>query len=294
MDATDAQPVIALNVWDSTSSSEDATSTALTLTNMKPRRARTKSGCLCCRLRAKKCNEVIPICSGCRRNSLICAWPVAKSTATGTPASDLGWRLDLQSGKAFEAYIPLLELHQNHGFVSICTNINYDGTAPPAALLRELQACLQPHITGGVTRTLQLRPKNKALTDPISWTLLDHFVRRTGLEVVGTAPEVNPWLKLVLPQAMQKDSPVLYAMLALSGIHLAHNRQDSVIKHHALVCYNRAVTDMRQGIADWSPSAHDSTLDLLTTAILLYQIEVSNSLNPQKIVPWFPLLTLKG
>ncbi|KAF7561259.1 hypothetical protein G7046_g2869 [Stylonectria norvegica] len=54
---------------------------------------RSRTGCFTCRRRKKKCNEEKPTCSGCRRNSLDCHWPVeaAKSLETsskpGAPAS---------------------------------------------------------------------------------------------------------------------------------------------------------------------------------------------------------------
>lgn len=36
---------------------------------------RTKTGCLCCRRRKKKCDELKPGCSGCLRNNLKCVYP---------------------------------------------------------------------------------------------------------------------------------------------------------------------------------------------------------------------------
>ena len=36
---------------------------------------RTKSGCLSCRTRHTKCDEMKPICGGCVRNHLLCSWP---------------------------------------------------------------------------------------------------------------------------------------------------------------------------------------------------------------------------
>ncbi|CDK27624.1 unnamed protein product [Kuraishia capsulata CBS 1993] len=41
----------------------------------KPKITRTKTGCLCCRKRKKKCDELRPKCSGCRRNYLECVYP---------------------------------------------------------------------------------------------------------------------------------------------------------------------------------------------------------------------------
>lgn len=39
---------------------------------------RTKTGCLCCRRRKKKCDEAKPGCSGCVRNNLQCVYPHAE------------------------------------------------------------------------------------------------------------------------------------------------------------------------------------------------------------------------
>jgi hypothetical protein len=41
----------------------------------KPRHTRTRTGCLTCRSRKKKCDQVKPRCAGCRRNVLTCEWP---------------------------------------------------------------------------------------------------------------------------------------------------------------------------------------------------------------------------
>ncbi|CDF91581.1 ZYBA0S12-02212g1_1 [Zygosaccharomyces bailii CLIB 213] len=42
---------------------------------VKKTEKRSKSGCLTCRNRKKKCDEVKPCCKGCRRNFLQCVWP---------------------------------------------------------------------------------------------------------------------------------------------------------------------------------------------------------------------------
>ena len=41
----------------------------------KLRYLRCRMGCLTCRRRRKKCDEVKPICAGCTRNVLDCSWP---------------------------------------------------------------------------------------------------------------------------------------------------------------------------------------------------------------------------
>ncbi|KAF7554607.1 hypothetical protein G7Z17_g2792 [Cylindrodendrum hubeiense] len=41
---------------------------------------RVKTGCFTCRGRKKKCDEVKPLCSGCKRNKLNCRWPTSAHT----------------------------------------------------------------------------------------------------------------------------------------------------------------------------------------------------------------------
>ncbi|KAJ5107160.1 hypothetical protein N7456_003835 [Penicillium angulare] len=43
--------------------------------NLRPRRERSRNGCLCCRRRRKKCDEQKPVCVGCQRNKISCIWP---------------------------------------------------------------------------------------------------------------------------------------------------------------------------------------------------------------------------
>ncbi|KAH3668250.1 hypothetical protein OGAPHI_002004 [Ogataea philodendri] len=46
-------------------------------------KSRTRSGCFTCRKRKKKCDERLPVCSGCSRNFLQCCWP--ENTAKALP-----------------------------------------------------------------------------------------------------------------------------------------------------------------------------------------------------------------
>lgn len=41
---------------------------------------RSKTGCLTCRRRKKKCDERHPTCTACHRNALDCTWPTAETT----------------------------------------------------------------------------------------------------------------------------------------------------------------------------------------------------------------------
>lgn len=54
------------------------------LSRLRPRRSRTRTGCLSCRQRRKKCDERKPRCVGCERNKLSCIW----QAATKSPRHD--------------------------------------------------------------------------------------------------------------------------------------------------------------------------------------------------------------
>lgn len=82
----------------------------------RPPRFRVKTGCFTCRGRKKKCDEVKPLCSGCKRNKLTCRWPTPtqgtrrshipnksipqQETASraGTPCLDTIFRVDTGQG----------------------------------------------------------------------------------------------------------------------------------------------------------------------------------------------------
>lgn len=54
---------------------EPPTTARTSRVSTKPHRFRSLTGCLTCRRRKKKCDERKPICVGCTRNSVQCAWP---------------------------------------------------------------------------------------------------------------------------------------------------------------------------------------------------------------------------
>ncbi|EGU84579.1 hypothetical protein FOXB_04896 [Fusarium oxysporum f. sp. conglutinans Fo5176] len=56
-------------------------------------RLRTQTGCLKCRKRHKKCDEVKPQCKGCIRNGLECTWPTAADLIADRRRAPLSWKI---------------------------------------------------------------------------------------------------------------------------------------------------------------------------------------------------------
>lgn len=75
---------------------------------------RTKSGCLTCRRRRKKCDELKPRCAGCNRNLLACKWP---STFENTRSQDLDRKGSSAGHKYSFVHVPHKELFQTKGEV---------------------------------------------------------------------------------------------------------------------------------------------------------------------------------
>ncbi|KAF2796783.1 hypothetical protein K505DRAFT_372935 [Melanomma pulvis-pyrius CBS 109.77] len=99
-------------------------------TTRSSRTTRTRTGCLTCRLRRKKCTEQKPTCDGCLRNSLICTWPASlnanriqppsRSQRTGVPEA----QFPIAPRYSQPLAMPLLlqnEMAQNlwHAFIDI-------------------------------------------------------------------------------------------------------------------------------------------------------------------------------
>ncbi|PCD28580.1 hypothetical protein AU210_011139 [Fusarium oxysporum f. sp. radicis-cucumerinum] len=89
-------------------------------------RLRTQTGCLKCRKRRKKCDEVKPQCKGCIRNGLECTWPTAADLIADRRRVPLSWKSqpslpEVLSGLSLQHadYVALL----SHFVDSICPRI---------------------------------------------------------------------------------------------------------------------------------------------------------------------------
>lgn len=64
------------------------------LNNLKePKFRRTRSGCLCCRQRKKKCDEIKPSCGSCLKKSILCEWPQKKQQMENSTECSKGYKI---------------------------------------------------------------------------------------------------------------------------------------------------------------------------------------------------------
>ncbi|KAH7115461.1 fungal-specific transcription factor domain-containing protein [Dactylonectria estremocensis] len=139
----------------------------LTLTKAaRPRLPRFKTGCLCCRLRKKKCPEEKPICTSCKKLGLPCSWP---------QSDEFAWRLNM----GIEGHTPARDAIKCLSEVS--SRINKTCKSDASTIPRSLSppsACLQSTSTS-----------SSASSPP--WSLSD-FILGPWDEAVEIPPPCTP------------------------------------------------------------------------------------------------------
>ncbi|KIW30414.1 uncharacterized protein PV07_06158 [Cladophialophora immunda] len=224
----------------------------------KSRNSRTKTGCLCCRLRRKKCDEATPVCNNCVRNNLICSWPRTIAHDSSRRRSDLGWRIRLQEG--------LLEPtpRRRHGlsFGDHPTSCDDESTSDSkSTTLSRSRVWGMPSLW-----------EPALIKSTESQTLLSHFVHKTAAQLVATGPQDNPLLSRILPWAYS-ETMIMDAIMALGGAHVSHKTGNQALRHATINHYLSAMRKLKYALTKWDHGAPQSTLRLLTIAILLCQYE---------------------
>ncbi|KAH6980622.1 fungal-specific transcription factor domain-containing protein [Ilyonectria sp. MPI-CAGE-AT-0026] len=225
---------------------------------------RTKSGCLTCRLRRKKCGERRPVCEGCTRNSLICSWP------SQTPAPDV----TVASGEEIRA----------NSTRSRTANASHDMSSPscPAPIAHRVsgkritQAVIPVCERAGGPPTPNMMPLGPPISSSFpgkieEQSLFQHYVCSTASRLtVRREGDFNPFLTLVIPLAY-RHSDVLHAVLAISSSHLSFSDPyyTAIAKSHYAVALRAAkyhITKVAQG-------KHDNIAHFLALLALLCNFE---------------------
>lgn len=219
---------------------------------LRPRKARSKTGCLCCRLRKKKCDEKRPTCSGCTKLELICMWPDPKEFA---------WRIRL-------------------GLTSQTSS-----RRAPTTTSSPTEQPSSPARSAGATTSPLVSPKPPSPSPPLSvfnldndsssWNLLQLYTEKTA-SLFLSPPEdfCDPFLFDVIPMAFG-DPLVMDAVLSMGGFPLTTNERIDSIESQRMHHYGKALKGLKLSLTSWNEKRSEDPLRLLLTTVFLCQYEVS-------------------
>lgn len=235
--------------------------------------SRTRAGCLTCRSRRKKCDEVKPRCAGCRRNQLPCNWP--PTTPSEGPDKPRSSRASSSTARG-------------------------SGTSTPSQrLLEETSTAVTRHTTPAssnipssvptIYRGAESDTQRACTLTQQSVTLLSHFLMHTASLFAMGPMESNPFVTVLLPLAYTDDL-LMHSLLALSGAHLASKVPDSPDFSRATrIHYSKLIGGLRNefsGLEDGDLCNKERLLRLLMVACH-YEV----SLPPPLYNLAYPVLT---
>lgn len=212
---------------------------------------RTSPGCLPCKRRRKRCDLGKPICIGCQRNFLICAWNTAVENSCGDLASS--------------TRIPTAHGHQEKLNVAQTGRGGTDQGLSYQSFSSTPIAALQAY----PNTTLHL-----ILKRPGSQFLFSHFINRTAPAVSTLSQGANPFLQILLPVAMRSDM-VLQGILALSGIHCLEEECDSY-SQSTWEHYAQALRALKYGLTKFTALDKGLALPLSICTLLFCFMEVQS------------------
>ncbi|SCV30668.1 uncharacterized protein FFB14_03165 [Fusarium fujikuroi] len=196
---------------------------------------RSKTGCIPCRQRRKKCDESRPICLGCDRNHLICQWsaPLSSKSPTTDAIRDRG--------------TPQPDCRE--------TTTQTDKQLSSRAIF--------PVATGPIIVPAQLRKGTNRY-------LFEHFLHVTAKRMAGRTYPENPFLSCNLKIAFG-STIMQHAILAISASHLLYRRPDMAeicASHYAIV-----LRAMKHAVTRWKALHIRDQIALLATALALCWFE---------------------
>ncbi|KAH7178986.1 fungal-specific transcription factor domain-containing protein [Fusarium flagelliforme] len=159
---------------------------------------RSKNGCLTCRSKRKKCDEVRPICTGCTRSNLECTWPTLdKIQAEEQLSSQIDGGLNVND--------PNQRLIDTVATLSAGLMVSQGATTAPLAM--------------------RVAPTygNLAYLSDSSRPLYQQYLDFTAEQLTrGPSEDGNPFMNYLLPLAASNEL-VLDCILAIGGAHLTVN-----------------------------------------------------------------------
>jgi Fungal specific transcription factor domain/Fungal Zn(2)-Cys(6) binuclear cluster domain len=237
---------------------------------LRPRKTRARSGCLCCRLRRKKCDERKPICSGCDRNKLLCSWAPKHGQV-----SDLGWRNRLESGERVS---------------QVGKDFEPIRSAPGSSNPTETyQQHPKQESSIGQSPASQLRfPEmfgTASLKSHSSRILFEHYINNTSHLLCTIRGPENPFITCVIPLA-RTDPMIMDCVLAISGAHLGCAASDPEIPLASSTHYALALRQFKHTLTQTASGKGLKPVNLLLTALMLCHVEVSAQEPSQHLRYW--------
>ncbi|KAJ5575249.1 hypothetical protein N7450_009148 [Penicillium hetheringtonii] len=213
--------------------------------------ARSRLGCLSCRRRKKKCDEVKPTCTACLRNDLRCVWPDLNPSTRNLAA---GSTLQQQRAPNATALVPAS---------------NAWALAPSSAHrnlpIATIPASPSPFVIPG-----------SVLSGSETWRLLDHYLKDTANRLACLQDSANPFLNTLLPVALG-DELLMNSILALSGVHLMQRLPElnSELQSLTWSSYTQALKQLRIALstAFGQGSSVDAAWRALLVVLIFYLLE---------------------
>lgn len=200
-------------------------------------RIRSRNGCLSCKARKKKCDEVKPRCAACRRNQLVCEW-------SEWVFDKVDCRNDASQGASGRLSLP-------YGAGSRTLSI------PPSV----------PILYAGSGRPCALTP--------LSALLLGHYLAETAGILVMMPSDSNPCVTILLPLG-HTDDLLMHGLLAVSGAHMAYRENDKTeVAEAAILHYTLLLRQLRAELSSLREHDSEKMERLLRVLLILCQYEVS-------------------
>lgn len=254
----------------------------------RPRKSRSKNGCLQCRGRRKKCSEDPPVCQSCKKCSLQCTWlpfpsdipsPIEKSSVAAAPERSQAWvSTQQQSRRTNQGTYP------NDAAQSLVPDVvgwqsddgEFDEAECLSTTLTELRN-LEQYLLQSCILSGDSSPSSGKGGGIISGEggqarmLFDHFCQNTIPWLLNSDSHDDIIRTHIIPMA-NTNTLVLHALLALSGVHL--RRSVPSIEAEALQYYTSSLCGLNQVLSDRSSNESKDYRVLLTTITLLCHYEV--------------------
>lgn len=217
--------------------------------------ARSTQGCLICRRRKKKCDEVKPVCKACLRNNFDCVWPA-----------------HVKQESPFGAGIPPRQ-QTFHCSKDATSSINKWALTSASSQSRRPTATIPPTLSRfALPGSVPLRSE--------TWRLLDHYLKDTANRLVCLQDSQNPLLHTILPAALN-DELLMNSILALSGVHMMQRLPQLEFELRSLTwsSYTRALAQLRVALPDAfrEPPGAGAAWRALLVVLLFYLLEAGIS-----------------